>query len=123
MPRTAVTASGAAAVGPYSHGVEPDRRFFLSGQTPLDLDRGARGGGIEEQTRRCWTTWPQCWRAPASASTTSSSCTVFLTDMADFAAMNTAYRGYFAEPFPCAHHHRRRRTALGRCGRDRDGRA
>ena len=27
-------------------------------------------------------------------------CTVFLTDMADFDAMNTVYAEFFAEPYP-----------------------
>jgi len=101
MPRTAVTASGAVAVGPYSQGVEAGRLVFLSGQTPLDPGTGALvGGGIEEQTRRCLDNLAAVLEGAGLGLDDVVKCTVFLTDMADFAAMNAAYRGYFTEPFP-----------------------
>ena len=101
MPRTAVTAPGAVAVGPYSPGVEAGRLVFLSGQTPLDPATGALvGGGIEEQTRRCLDNLAAVLEGAGLGLDDVVKCTVFLTDMADFAAMNAAYRGYFAEPFP-----------------------
>ncbi len=108
MPRTAVTASGGAvAVGPYSQGVEADRLVFLSGQTPLDPATGALvGGGIEEQTRRCLDNLAAVLEGAGLGLDDVVKCTVFLTDMADFAAMNAAYRGYFTEPFPA-------RTTIG----------
>ncbi len=107
MPRTAVTASGGVAVGPYSHGVEAGQLVFLSGQTPLDPATGALvGGGIEEQTRRCLDNLAAVLDAAGLGLDDVVKCTVFLTDMADFAAMNAAYRGYFAEPFPA-------RTTIG----------
>jgi 2-iminobutanoate/2-iminopropanoate deaminase len=107
MPRTAVTAPGAVAVGPYSQGVAADRLVFLSGQTPLDPATGALvGGGIEEQTRRCLDNLAAVLEGAGLGLDDVVKCTVFLTDMADFAAMNAAYRGYFAEPFPA-------RTTIG----------
>ena len=101
MPRTAVTASGAVAVGPYSQGIEAGRLVFLSGQTPLDPATGALvGGGIEEQTRRCLDNLAAVLAGAGLTLADVVKCTVFLTDMADFAAMNAAYRGHFTEPFP-----------------------
>jgi 2-iminobutanoate/2-iminopropanoate deaminase len=107
MPRTAVTAPGAVAVGPYSQGVEADRLVFLSGQTPLDPETGALvGGGIEEQTRRCLDNLAAVLEGAGLGLDDVVKCTVFLTDISDFAAMNAAYRGYFTEPFPA-------RTTIG----------
>lgn len=101
MPRTAVTAPGAVAVGPYSQGVEAGRLVFLSGQTPLDPETGALvGGGIEEQTRRCLDNLAAVLEGAGLGLDDVVKCTVFLTDMTDFAAMNAAYRGHFSEPFP-----------------------
>ena len=43
MPRTAFTADGAVAVGPYSHAVQAGEFYYLSGQTPLDSTTGSIG--------------------------------------------------------------------------------
>jgi 2-iminobutanoate/2-iminopropanoate deaminase len=107
MPRTAVTAPGAVAVGPYSHGVEAGRLVFLSGQTPLDPATGALvDGGIAAQTRRCLDNLAAVLHGAGLGPDDVVKCTVFLTDMADFAAMNDAYRGFFTEPHPA-------RTTIG----------
>ena len=58
------------------------------------------GGGIEEQTRRCLDNLAAVLEGAGLGLDDVVKCTVFLTDMADFAAMNAAYRGYFTEPFP-----------------------
>ena len=55
MPRTAFSAPGAVAVGPYSHAVESGETVYLSGQTPLDPATGALvDGGIAPQAERCF---------------------------------------------------------------------
>lgn len=107
MTRQAVNAPGAVAVGPYSHGVAAPPYVFLSGQTPLD---GATGklvdGGIEAQTRQCL---KNLFAVLAAAGLTSGDvlkCNVFLTDMADFEAMNRAYAEHFSAPHPA-------RTTIG----------
>ena len=85
--------SAAVAVGPYSQGVEADRLIFLSGQTPLDPATGALvGGGIEEQTRRCLDNLAAVLEGAGLGLDDVVKCTVFLTDMTDFAAV-TGRRG------------------------------
>jgi 2-iminobutanoate/2-iminopropanoate deaminase len=55
MPREAITAPGATAVGPYSHAVRAGELVYLSGQTPLDPATGDLAtGGIDEQARQCF---------------------------------------------------------------------
>ncbi|MFK5595519.1 RidA family protein [Methylobacterium sp. HMF5984] len=107
MSRQAVTAPGAAAVGPYAHSVRADGTVYLSGQTPLD---GATGrlvaGGIEAQVRRCFVNLGAVLAAAGLGFEDVVKCTVFLTDMADFAAMNRVYAEHFTEPYPA-------RTTIG----------
>ena len=107
MPRTSITAAGAASVGPYSHGVVSDGHVFLSGQTPLDPANGRLvDGDIGAQTRQCFANLGAVLAAGGLTFDDVVKCTVFLTDMADFAAMNAVYAEHFAEPYPA-------RTTIG----------
>lgn len=92
-----------AAVGPYSQSVwDPSTRLlFCSGQLGLDPATGnmVPGGTIDE--------FRQILRN-INAVLGSAGCslgdvikvTVFLADMADFAAVNQVYAEAFTEPFP-----------------------
>jgi len=107
MSRTAITASGAAAVGPYSHAIDSDGLVFLSGQTPLDPATGQLADGpIEAQTRQCFANLFHVLAAAGLGPDDVVKCNVFLTDMADFAAMNSVYAEQFEQPFPA-------RTTIG----------
>jgi 2-iminobutanoate/2-iminopropanoate deaminase len=107
VSRIAVTAPGAASVGPYSHGVRAGETVYLSGQTPLD---GATGrlveGGIDAQVHQCFRNLGAVLAASGLGFGDVVKCTVFLTDMGDFAAMNRVYATYFADPYPA-------RTTIG----------
>ncbi|MGI8802653.1 MAG: Rid family detoxifying hydrolase [Solirubrobacteraceae bacterium] len=109
MPRIAVNApaAAAAAVGPYSHAVDSGGLLFLSGQTPLDGSTGALvTGGIDVQTRQCFANLGAVLQAAGLSFDDVVKCTVFLRDMADFAAMNSIYAEQFSEPAPA-------RTTIG----------
>ncbi len=96
-----MTAPGAAAVGPYSHGVRVNETVYLSGQTPID---GATGrlveGGIEEQVRQCFQNLGTVLAAAGLGFEDVVKCNVFLVDMGDFVVMNRVYAEHFAEPYP-----------------------
>ncbi|HHU09845.1 MAG TPA: RidA family protein [Intrasporangiaceae bacterium] len=101
MARTAITTAVGAAVGPYSMGIDTGALIFLSGQTPLDPATGTLvDGDIAAQTRRCLDNLAAVLDATGLTLDDVVKCNVFLTDMADFAAMNAAYADYFTEPFP-----------------------
>ena len=101
MPRSAVTAAQARAIGPYSHGVVGDGLLFLSGQTPLDPATGDLvGGGIGAQTRQCFANLGAVLAAAGLGFGDVVKCNVYLTDMAHFAEMNAAYAEHFDEPYP-----------------------
>jgi 2-iminobutanoate/2-iminopropanoate deaminase len=99
------TGDAPAAIGPYSQGIAASTGpgaslVFVSGQTPLN---GATGelveGGIPEQTARCLANLAAILAAAGSSPGKVLKTTVFLTDMADFKAMNEVYAKFFgAEP-------------------------
>ena len=101
MPRTAFTAAGAVAVGPYSHAVQAGEFFYLSGPTPLDSATGKLvEGDIAAQTEKCF---ENLFKVLAAAGLTEADvvkANVFLTDMANFAAMNAVYATKFSAPHP-----------------------
>ncbi|MBR0900143.1 RidA family protein [Bradyrhizobium tropiciagri] len=107
MRREAIKASGAAAVGPYSHGVLANGFIYLSGQTPVDPITGRLiEGGIGAQVRQCFRNLVAVLEAAGLSLDSVIKCNVFLTDMGDFATMNTIYGEHFSEPYPA-------RTTIG----------
>ncbi|MCK2243111.1 MULTISPECIES: RidA family protein [unclassified Crossiella] len=107
--RNAVNAPGAVAVGPYSHAVDADPFVHLSGQTPVGPDGKLVQGSVGDQTRQCFANLFAVLDAAGLTPDDVLKCTVFLTDMADFAAMNAVYAEQFAQPFPA-------RTTIGVAG-------
>jgi 2-iminobutanoate/2-iminopropanoate deaminase len=101
MPRNVINAKGAAVVGPYAHAVEANGLLFLSGQTPLDSATGKLAEGtIGNQTKQCFTNLLSVLAAAGLTSDDVVTCQVFLTDMADFPAMNEEYAKHFTAPYP-----------------------
>jgi 2-iminobutanoate/2-iminopropanoate deaminase len=107
MPRKTYTAKGASTAGPYSHAVDADGLVFLSGQTPVDPATGKLAlGDIGAQTEQALKNLFAVLEAAGLGPDDVVKTTVFLTDMADFAAMNAAYAKSFAAPYPA-------RTTIG----------
>ena len=101
MPRTAITSADGVAIGPYSQAIDTGDLVFLSGQTPLDPATGELvTGSIEAQTRRCLDNLQAVLDAGGLTLDDVVKCTVYLTDMDDFAEMNAAYASYFSIPYP-----------------------
>ena len=101
MKRNSYTASGAVAVGPYSHAVDADGFIFLSGQTPLDPVTGKLvEGGIKEQTQQCFTNLFSVLESCGLTPDDVQKVNVFLTDMNDFTQMNEVYAQQFSQPYP-----------------------
>lgn len=103
MPRSVILAPNAPqALGPYSHGaVASGELVYLSGQTPVDPETGALvEGGIAEQTRRVFANLAAVLEADGLTLDDAVKVNVYLTDMADFSAMNDVYAQVFSAPFP-----------------------
>ena len=102
MTRDAVHAAGApAAVGPYSHAVRTGALVYLSGQTPIDPATGGLvPGDVAVQAERVFANLAAVLEAAGATFDDVVKVNVYLTDMADFAAVNAVYARTFAEPFP-----------------------
>jgi len=101
MKRKAFTASGAVSVGPYSHAVEAAGFVYLSGQTPMDsVTKKLADGGIAAQTKQCFVNLANVLEAAGLTMDNVVKVTVFLTDMANFPAMNDVYKDRFTAPYP-----------------------
>lgn len=89
------------AVGPYSQDIEANGFVFASGQLPIDPATNAFvEGGVKEQTRQSLTNAQSVLKAAGLDLSHVIKTTVFLSDMADFAAMNEVYAEFFNEPYP-----------------------
>lgn len=86
-----------AAIGPYSQAVRSGNLIFTSGQIPLDPTTGQMvSGGIEAQTARVIANLEAVLKASGCTFANVIKTTVFLKDLADFAAMNALYEKAFA---------------------------
>ena len=91
-----------AAIGPYSQAIDTGCGLvFVSGQLPIDPATGAfPEGGVKEQTFQSLTNAKAILDAAGLGLRNVVKTTVFLVDMADFAAMNEVYAQFFEAPFP-----------------------
>ncbi len=102
MPRTHLHAPSApAAIGPYSHGIWAGDLLYLSGQTPIDPATGKLiDGDVASQTHRVFDNLEGALKDAGLTMGDVIKCNVYLTDMANFAAMNGAYAVRFDAPHP-----------------------
>ncbi len=102
MSKSTVSSPNAPkAIGPYSQAVRAGQLLFASGQIPLDPATGAVvDGDIAAQTRRVMENLGAVLAAAGLSFAHVVRTTVFLADMAEFAAVNEVYGKYFSEPYP-----------------------
>lgn len=102
VDREIVHADGApAAVGPYSHAVRSGELLFCSGQIPLDPQTGEIvGAGPAQQARRCLENLAIVCAAAGTTLARALRMTVYMTDLAAFAAVNEVYGSFFGEDPP-----------------------
>jgi len=100
MPYTKLaiaTTAAPAAIGPYSQAIRTGNTLYTSGQIPIDPSTGELvAGGIEAQTTRALDNLKAVLVAASLDFADVIKTTVFLKDLADFAAMNAIYATYFA---------------------------
>jgi 2-iminobutanoate/2-iminopropanoate deaminase len=95
------TTAAPAAIGPYSQAIKAGDFLFASGQIPLDPATGALvSGGIAEQTHRVLKNLAGVLEAAGIGFDKVVKTNVYLSDMADFAAVNEIYATYFPQPAP-----------------------
>jgi 2-iminobutanoate/2-iminopropanoate deaminase len=103
MPKKTIIkpAKSAPAVGPYNHAVRVGDLLFCSGQIPLDPASGTLvSGDIKAQAERVLENVKVILQDQNLTFANVVKSTVFLTSMADFAAMNEVYAKFFTADFP-----------------------
>ncbi len=94
-------AKSAPAVGPYNHAVRVGELLFCTGQIPLDPATGNLvSGDIKVQTERVLLNIQAILEDQQLTFQNVVKSTVFLTNLADFAAMNETYARYFTSNYP-----------------------
>lgn len=108
MSKEAISSSAApAAIGTYSQAIKAGRLVFLSGQIPLDpATMELVQGGFEARARRVFDNLRAVAQAAGGDIDQIVKLTIYLTDLDNFATVNTVMAEYFQEPFPA-------RAALG----------
>lgn len=95
------TKNAPAAIGPYSQAIEVNGFVYTSGQLPINPETGEfAGSDIKSQTEQSLKNVKAILEEAGLTMQNVVKTTVFLADMADFAAMNEVYSSYFSEPYP-----------------------
>jgi 2-iminobutanoate/2-iminopropanoate deaminase len=97
------TDAAPAAIGPYSQAMRTGDLLFCSGQIPLEPSTGELvKDDIEGQARRCLQNLAAVAEAAGGSLANAVRCTVYLTDMNDFARVNEVYAEFFGGDEPPA---------------------
>jgi len=95
------------AIGPYAQAVKANGFVYTSGQVALDPESGNLvQGSFEEQVHRVFQNLDAVLKAAGSSFGQVLKANVYLTDFANFEAMNAIYAQYFGE-------HKPARTTVG----------
>ena len=101
MKKVIATKNAPAAIGPYNQAIQMGNILFASGQLGLVPATGVfPEGGVKEQTEQAFQNVKAILAEAGYSIDDVVKTTVYLADMADFAAMNEVYSTFFSEPYP-----------------------
>ena len=102
MSKTIIqTESAPSAIGTYSQAVRHGNLVFLSGQIPLDpATMELLEGSFEDRARQVFENLKAVVEAAGGSMNQVVKVNVFLTDLANFATVNTVMADYFDQPYP-----------------------
>jgi 2-iminobutanoate/2-iminopropanoate deaminase len=101
IKKTAITSAGAKPIGPYSPAIQVGEMIFVSGQIGLEAATGKLAqGGVETEARQALSNLKALVEASGSSLEKVVKTTLFLTNIADFAAVNAIYAEFFASEYP-----------------------
>ena len=94
------TAAAPAAIGPYSQAIRAGGLVFTAGQVGLDPSSGELVEGVTAQADRALRNLAAVLTEAGTSFDRVLKTTIFLVDMADFAAVNEVYASHLSPPFP-----------------------
>jgi len=101
MPNAIVSPHAPAPIGPYSQAIRSGNFLFLSGQIPLSPVTGeVVGTTAAEQAEQILTNLCAVLHAGGASPDDVVKTTIFLVDLADFAAVNEVYGRTFGRSGP-----------------------
>ncbi|PNY23597.1 2-iminobutanoate/2-iminopropanoate deaminase [Tolypocladium capitatum] len=90
------TKNAPAPVGPYSQAIKTPTAIYCSGQIPLTAEGTMVEGSIADKTKQCCQNLEAVLKEAGSSIPKVVKCSIFLSDMAHFAEMNSVYEQWFA---------------------------
>ena len=101
MKKIINTPNAPAAIGPYSQAVEANGTLYISGQIPINPAVGKiEAVDITGQTEQVFANIKAILDEAGYSFTDVVKSTVFIADIADFAAMNEVYKKYYQTECP-----------------------
>ena len=95
------TDSAPSAIGAYSQAVIAGDQVYISGQIPLDpVSMEVDGDEFAQQARRVFTNLAAVAEAAGSGLADAIKLTVYLTDLNDFAELNSIMDEFIPPPYP-----------------------
>ncbi|TVR15297.1 MAG: RidA family protein [Planctomycetota bacterium] len=95
------TQEAPAAIGPYSQAMQCAGLLWISGQLGLDPSSGAMvDGGVAAETKQALANLAAICAASGTSLHKAVRCTIYCTDLADFATINACYQDALSEPYP-----------------------
>ena len=96
MKRVINTPDAPAAIGPYSQAIEANGTLYISGQIPINPEVGKiEATDITSQTEQVFANIKAILDEAGYGFADVVKSTVFIADIADFAAMNQVYKKYY----------------------------
>jgi reactive intermediate/imine deaminase len=102
MNKNAIHSNNApAAIGTYSQAIQAGNLVFISGQIPLlPTTMEVVDGDFEARARQVFDNLRAVADAAGGSLNDIVKLTIFLTDLGNFAIVNSVMESYFAQPFP-----------------------
>lgn len=100
MKKVISTKDAPQAIGPYSQAIAANGFLFISGQLGVTPNGEFAGADVKSQAQRSLQNLQAILSEAGLGFENAVKTTIFLADIADFAAVNEIYADFFKEPYP-----------------------
>ncbi|MFC2587988.1 MAG: RidA family protein [Campylobacter sp.] len=100
MKKIISTKNAPQAIGPYSQAIAANGFLFISGQLGVTPSGEFAGADVKSQAQRSLQNLQAILSEAGLGFENAVKTTIFLADIADFAAVNEIYAEFFNEPYP-----------------------